>query len=101
MSNPTDTPPTDDPLVQLRKLNEQRRRQERAAVKARYRRRIVAAGGIDPESLSLQGRRILNWLAEWDDWTVEGLEEILTATRAASRNLSGPSRPGRQEGLGL
>jgi hypothetical protein len=52
---------------------------------AGFRRQIIEAAGIDPAELSVQGRRILNWLSRWDDWTTEGVVEILAATRATGR----------------
>lgn len=97
----TDSTTPIDPMARLRDLNERRRRAELAVIEAGYRHRIVAAAGIDPDDLSEQGRRILRWLSQWDDWTVGGLEEILTATCAASQKQPGPSRPARREGLGL
>jgi hypothetical protein len=62
---------------------EAERRRAREARRAAFRRRLVAAAGIDPAALSPQARRILDWLAEWDEWITEGLVEILGAVRAA------------------
>lgn len=45
--------------------------------------RLVAAAGIDPEDLPDTGRRILRWLAGWDDHTTTGLEQILHAARSS------------------
>ncbi|MGH9214192.1 MAG: hypothetical protein ACRD2C_26505 [Acidimicrobiales bacterium] len=50
---------------------------------ARRRRRIIEAGTLDPEALSAQGRNTLRWLSEWDEWTTDGLLELLAAARAA------------------
>ena len=56
---------------------------------ARYRHRLVTAGGFDPENLSEQAQRILRWLTDWDDPTIAGLVELLEATRRAA---AGPGR---------
>lgn len=63
--------------------SEAERRQARGASRASFRRRLVAAAGIDPSALSLQARRVLAWLAEWDEPTTEGLVKILGAVPAA------------------
>jgi hypothetical protein len=41
--------------------------------------------GIDLDKLSIQDQRILGWLCGWDDWTIEGPVEILSATRTAAQ----------------
>jgi hypothetical protein len=58
---------------------ERERRRMRAAQEAEWRRSMLDAGGFNPDDLSEQGRRILAWLAEWDDWTVGGVVEMLSA----------------------
>jgi hypothetical protein len=80
-------------LAGLNALVEAERREAREARRALFRRRLVAAADIDPEALSLQARRVLDWLAEWDfDWlaewdepTTEGLVEILGTVRTAAQ----------------
>ena len=64
---------------------EMERRSIRAVEAAEWQRRMLRAGGIDPEHLSEQGRRILAWLAEWDDWTVDGVVELLTTAHRAGQ----------------
>jgi len=54
-----------------------------AITEAGYRRRIVEAGGLDPEALSEQARRILAWLCGWDEWTTDGVADRLAGARAA------------------
>jgi hypothetical protein len=49
-------------------------------------RRIVAATGIDIDDLSEHGRHILDWLAGWDEPTIGGVVELVTATRAAAED---------------
>ena len=55
---------------------------------ARYRHRLVTAGGFDPDDLSEQAQRILRWLTDWDDWTVDGVAEMLTAARTAAAEVA-------------
>jgi hypothetical protein len=74
----------DDLLARFYALTDARRRREREAVEASYRRRIVEAAGTDPNKLSEQGQRILRRLAEWDDWTVGGVVELVAAARMAA-----------------
>lgn len=77
-------------LARLNALAEAERRRAREIRRSSFRRRLVAAAGIDPEALSPQARRILDWLADWDEPTTEGLVEILDAVRAAQ-----PAEDGR------
>jgi len=62
---------------------ERERRRSQAVQHAEFRRRMLGAGGINADGLSEQGRRILAWLAEWDDWTVGGVVEMLGAAYRA------------------
>jgi hypothetical protein len=62
---------------------ERERRRRRAAQEAEWRRSMLDAGCFNPDELSEQGRRILAWLAEWDDWTVGGVVEMLSAAYRA------------------
>jgi transposase len=78
------TTPGDGPAL-IRALHDHQRHQEREARMARYRHRLVTAGAFDPEKLSEQAQRILRWLTEWDDWTVDGVAEMLAATRTAAQ----------------
>jgi hypothetical protein len=61
----------------------ERERRRRRAQEAEWRRSMLDAGSINPDELSEQGRRILAWLAEWDDWTVGGVVEMLSAAYRA------------------
>ena len=61
----------------------------RAFHRAEGRRQIVTAAGIDVDDLSEHGRRILDWLADWDEPTVEGVVELVAATRAAAAGGTG------------
>jgi hypothetical protein len=72
-------------LAGLNALAEADRRQAREARRASFRRRLVAAAGIAPDALSLQARRVLDWLAEWDEPTTDGLVEILGTVRTAAQ----------------
>jgi len=68
---------------------------ERQVTQGERRRRLVRAGVFDPEQLSEQAQRILRWLTEWDDWTVDGVAEMLAAAQRSGRNRqSGESRDG-------
>lgn len=78
------TPPSDGPAL-LRALHDHHHRQEREARMARYRHQLVTAGAFDPDELSEQAQRILRWLTDWDDWTVDGIAEMLAATRTAAQ----------------
>jgi hypothetical protein len=50
--------------------------------RAERHRRIVTAAGIDVHNLSEHGRRVLGWLADWDEPTIEGVVELVATTRA-------------------
>jgi hypothetical protein len=65
----------------------------RAFHRAEVRRQIATAAGIDVDDLSEHGRRILDWLADWDEPTVEGVVELMAATRAAAAGGSTGDRP--------
>lgn len=65
----------------------------RAFHRAEGRRRIVTAAGIDVDDLSEHGRRILNWLADWDQPTIEGVVELVATTRAAAAGSGSGDRP--------
>jgi hypothetical protein len=71
--------------ARLNTLAEAERRKAREARRASFRHRLVAAAGIDPDALSLQARRVLAWLAEWDEPTAQGLVEILGTVRTAAQ----------------
>ena len=81
----------DRPAAQFWARAEEERRALMAAYAAKARDRMLDAGGIDPEELPRQGRRILAWLAETDDPTVDGVVDLLAAAR----------RAGRREGPGV
>ncbi len=51
---------------------------------------MLCAGAINPADLSNQALRMLAWLAEWDDWTVDGVIELLTAAHHAGREAAHP-----------
>jgi hypothetical protein len=65
----------------------------RAFHRAEGRRRIVTAAGIDVDVLSEHGRRILDWLADWDRPTIDGIVELVAATRAATTRTRSGDRP--------
>jgi hypothetical protein len=65
----------------------------RAFHRAERRRQIVTAAGIDVDDLSEHGRRIIDWLADWDEPTVEGVVELVAATRAAAAATHSGDRP--------
>ena len=75
----------DRPAAQFWARAEEERRALMAAYAARVRGRMLEAGGIDPEELPRQGRRILAWLAETDDPTVDGVVDLLAAAHRAGR----------------
>jgi hypothetical protein len=52
--------------------------------RAKRRHRILTAAGVDVEDLSEDGRRILEWLADWDEPTTDGIVELVVATRASA-----------------
>lgn len=84
------------PAVSLSQRAEHERRLVRAVQEAEWRRRMASAGSIDLDTLSEQGRRILAWLAEWDDWTVDGVIELLTAAHRAGKAAAEPAPTGRR-----
>jgi hypothetical protein len=62
---------------------------------AARRRRIVTAAGIDADELSEHARRILDWLAGWDEPTIDGVVELVSATRAVAEQVV-PAETGRR-----
>jgi hypothetical protein len=74
----------DDALAHLRALREADARRRRDAREASYWQRIVGIGGFDPYKISARGRRTLAWLCRFDDDTVDGVVELLTAARMAA-----------------
>jgi hypothetical protein len=78
------TPPSDGPAL-MRVLHQHHERQVREGAVARRRRRLVTAAGIDAERLSERAGRLLAELCGADESTVEGLVEILLATRTAAQ----------------
>src|SRR4051794_40042857 len=46
--------------------------------------RLVAAGAFNQVKLSDQAERILRWAAGWDEWTIQGPEELFIAARKTS-----------------
>jgi hypothetical protein len=79
---------TDDAVVEALRAACSRAEAERLARRAfqcaERRRRIVTAAGINVDDLSEHGRRILDWLVDWDESTVDGIVELVAATRAAA-----------------
>jgi hypothetical protein len=71
-------------LGRLLAAREAERRRFAAEAQARARRRILDAAQVDPDTLSKQGQRILDWLADWDRPTIDGLVELLTAARVGA-----------------
>jgi hypothetical protein len=65
---------------------------ERLARRAFHRaercRRIVTAAGININDLSERGRRTLDWLVDWDESTIDGIVELVVATRAAAEDAA-------------
>ncbi|HET6832681.1 MAG TPA: hypothetical protein VFH30_02350 [Acidimicrobiales bacterium] len=59
------------------------------------RRRIVTAAGIDVGGLSEHGRRILDWLVDWDEPTIDGIVQLIAA-RWGSRHGCGPAPRARR-----
>jgi hypothetical protein len=74
-------------------LAEGERLARRAFHRAEGRRRIVTTAGINVDDLSEHGRRILDWLVDWDEPTIEGVVELVTATRAAAAPTHSGDRP--------
>jgi hypothetical protein len=87
----------DRPAAHLWAAADRERQLVRNVQEAEWRRRMLRAGHIDPAQLSNQASRILAWLAEWDDWTVDGVAELLTAAHrsglAAARPAPASSTP--------
>jgi len=54
-----------------------------AAFAAKARQEMLEAGGIDPATLPAQARRILDWLTESDQPTVDGIAGLLSAAYEA------------------
>lgn len=86
---------TDDAVAEAIGAARSRLEAERLARRAfqctARRRRIVGAAGIDVDELSRHGRRILNWLAGWDEPTIDGVVELVSAARAGRSNVAGRS----------
>jgi hypothetical protein len=59
------------------------------------RRRIVTGAGIDVDGLSEHGRRILDWLVDWDEPTIDGIAQLIAARRG-SRHGYGPAPRARR-----
>ena len=78
-----DTTPGDGPAL-MRVLHQHHLGQLREATVARHRHRLVTAAGIDPERLSQRGQRTLAELCAIDEVAIDGLVEILFATRATA-----------------
>jgi hypothetical protein len=76
--------PGDGPAL-VRALRQHNVGQLQAAAEARYRHRLIAAAGIDVDQLPAQAQRTLAWLCGWDDPTIDGVVEILLATRTAAQ----------------
>jgi hypothetical protein len=69
----------DRPATSLWAGTERERQLVRNAQETEWRRRILHAGSVNPAQLSNRALRIVAWLAEWDDWTVDGVTELLAA----------------------
>jgi hypothetical protein len=76
------------PAGSLWQRAERERQLVRSVQEAEWRRRMLRAGNIDPTGLSDQALRILTWL---DDWTVDGVIELMTAAHHAGRQTVGPA----------
>jgi hypothetical protein len=70
-------------LRAARNRAEAERLARRAFHRFERRRRIVTTAGINVDDLSEHGRRILDWLVDWDESTIDGIVELVAATRAA------------------
>jgi hypothetical protein len=77
--------------------HERERRRRMAAQSARWRHQMLDAGSIDPDQLSERGRRILAWLTQWDDWTVGGVADMLTAAYQAGLATTTDHEPAAPE----
>jgi hypothetical protein len=75
-------------LRAARNLAEAGRLTRRAFHHAERRRRIITAAGINIDDLSERGRRILDWLVDWDESTIDGIVELVVATRAAAEGVA-------------
>jgi hypothetical protein len=82
----------DRPATHLWANAERERQLVRNVEESEWRRRMLRAGHIDPAHLSNQALRILAWLAEWDDWTVDGVAELLTAAHHAGLDAARTER---------
>jgi hypothetical protein len=80
-------------LQAIRDCAEAERLVRRAFHRAERRRRIVTAAGINLDDLSEHGRRILDWLVDWDEPTIDGIVELVAATRAAATRTGSGDRP--------
>jgi hypothetical protein len=90
-----DTTPGDGPAL-MRVLHQHHVGQLREATVARHRRRLVTAAGIDPDRLSQRGQRTLAELCAIDELAIDGLVEILFATRTAALMPTERTEPDRQ-----
>ena len=82
-------------LSTARNWLEAERLARRAFQCAERRRRIVLVAGIDTDELSEQARRILDWLAGWDEPTIDGVVELVSATRTVAEQ-GVPAETGRR-----
>jgi hypothetical protein len=81
----------DRPAAGLWAAADRERQQTRNMQKAEWRRRMLHAGHLDTDGLSDQALRILAWLAEWDDWTVDGVAELLAAAHRSGLDTTRPA----------
>jgi hypothetical protein len=77
------TTPGDGPAL-VRVLHQHTVGQLHEATVARHRHRLLTAAAIDPSLLSQRGQRTLAELSAIDDMAIDGLVEILFATRSAA-----------------
>jgi hypothetical protein len=82
-----------DALRAARDRAEAERLAMRAFHRAERRRQIVAAGGFDMSDLSERARRILDWLANWDEPTIESVVELVAASRTSAAGSGSGDRP--------
>jgi hypothetical protein len=78
----------DRPAAQLRPTADRERQLVRKVQETEWLRRMLRAGHIDADQLSNHAHGILAWLAEWDDWTVDGVAELLTAAHRAGQEAA-------------